>query len=137
MVGYPEPEDGTVIHCSRGEDTPWLPVSPFQFPPFAIPLDSNSIFVISGGQQGTGTVQVELDRMAVNNEITVDITAQYYDQDARQDATVCLMEKGKGELGVGVFVSNGSFKTVTCSPPTKRHRNTRDGRTGGQSLISH
>jgi len=64
-------------------------------------------------------VQVELDQMNVNNEITVDITAQYHDWDALSGTTVCLMEREEGELRVGVFVSNGLFIMLTCSPPTK------------------
>ncbi|KAF9777920.1 hypothetical protein BJ322DRAFT_1114681 [Thelephora terrestris] len=103
MQGYPEPEDGRVLRCIVGGDTPWLPAAPTQFPPFGIPLNSNAISIISRGQQGTGRVQVELDQMNVNNEITVDITAQYHDWDALSGTTVCLMEREEGELRVGVF----------------------------------
>lgn len=136
IVGHPEPEDGRIIDCIMGGDYPWPPSTPVQFPSFSIPLDSSAITVLTRGKQATGGVTVELVQTSEKDEIKVDIAAQYHDWGMLTGTTVCLMEKEKGELGVGIFVSSCSFILVACSFPMKRHQNALLGRTGGQSSRS-
>ena len=83
-------------------------------------MDSGAISVLARGKQAPGSVRAELDQTSGKDEITVDVAARYHDWDIVKGTTVCLMEKGKGELGVGVFMSNCLLIMVTCSPPTKR-----------------
>lgn len=73
--------------------------------------------MLARGKQATGGVTVELDQTSGKDEITVDIAAQYHDWRILSGITVCLMEKEKGELGVGVFVSRCLIITVVCSHP--------------------
>ena len=81
--------------------------------------------MLARGNQSTGRVKVESVQADSSNEIAVDITAQYHDWDFAMGTAVCLMEKEKGELGVGIFVSGDLLiVVVVCSPPTKRHQNT-------------
>lgn len=119
IVGHPEPEDGRIVDCIMGGDYPWPPSAVVQFPSFGIPLDSSAISVLARGKQATGSVTVKLDQTSEKDEITVDVAARYHDWDMLSGTTVCLMEKEKGELGVGVFVSSRLLITVARSPPTK------------------
>jgi hypothetical protein len=136
VVGHPEPEDGRIINCIGGENAPWGLSAPVRFPPFLIPLNSHSISVLARGQQAFGRVQVELDQTNARNEIIVDVIATYHDWDILTGTTVCLMEREKGELGVGVFVSDAPFTTVAMCSPRKRHQIAGLGQTEEQSSKS-
>ena len=103
-----------------GGDYPWPPSTTVQYPSFSIPLDSNSVSVLARGKQATGRVTVEPDQTVGKNEVTVDIAARYRDWDLLDGTTVCLLEKEKGELVVGVFVSGYLLVTTVCSRPTKK-----------------
>jgi hypothetical protein len=106
-----------------GGDYPWPPSTTVEFPSFGIPLDSSAIFVLARGKQATGSVTVEPDQTGRKDEISVNIAARYHDWDSLTGTTVCLLEKERGELGVGVFVSSCLPLTIARSPPTKRLQN--------------
>ena len=108
MVGYPEPEDGRIIRCIRGGDNPWSPNSGVQLLSFGIPLDSSAVYILARGQQATGRVTVVPYQTSASDEITVDISAQYHEWPIFRGTSVCLMERKKGERGVGIFVSTSS-----------------------------
>ena len=62
--------------------------------------------------------------MTVSDDITVDITARYHDWEAPRGTSICLMEKERGELGVGVFVSDSLTYTghlLTSGEKTPNH----------------
>jgi hypothetical protein len=62
--------------------------------------------------------------MSVSDEITVDIAAHYHEWDTFRGATVCLMERKKGERGVGIFVSTSLPNTsyaLTINKKTPKH----------------
>ena len=105
MVGRPEPQDGRIIHCVRGGETGSSPTSRVQFPSFGIPLDSSAIYVMARGKQATGNVTVVKHQTSVDEEVTVDVTAQYHEWETFRGTIICLMERKKGEQGVGIFVS--------------------------------
>ena len=109
-----------------GGDYPWQPSTTVQFPSFGIPLDSSAITVLARGRQATGSVTVEPDQTIGKNEVTVDITAQYHDWDLAEGTTVCLLEKEKGELRVGVFVSSLSLVTVCVLTSDEKDSETLD-----------
>jgi len=76
------------------------------------------------GQQATGRVTVEPHRTSVSDEITVDIAAQYHEWPIFKGTTVCLMERKKGERGIGVFVSITLLDTscvLTFNKKTPKH----------------
>ena len=88
-----------------GGDYHWPPSTTVHYPSFSIPLDLNTISVIARGKQATGSVTVEPDQTVGKNEVTVDIAAPHRDWELLDGTTVCLLEKEKGELIVGLFVS--------------------------------
>lgn len=108
MTGHPEAEDGKIIRCVGGRDHPRSPPSPVQLPSFGIPINSDSIYILARGQQATGSVTVIPHQTSASDEITVDVTVQRHDWDTFMGTTVCLMERKKGERGVGIFVSTSS-----------------------------
>ena len=103
MVGRPEPQDGRIIRCVRGGEDGWSP--PSQSLSFGIPLDSSAIYVMARGRQATGNVTVIPDQAGVDDEVTIDITARYREWETFRGTIMCLMERKKGERGVGIFVS--------------------------------
>ncbi|KAF9647713.1 hypothetical protein BDM02DRAFT_3129549 [Thelephora ganbajun] len=124
MVGYPEPEDGTVIRCIRGRDNPWSPTARVQFPSFGIPLNSSAIYLLARGQQATGRVTVVPHPTSVSDEIIVDVVAQYHEWNIFMNTNVCLMERNEGERGVGIFVSTGlpdASYVLTSDKKTPKH----------------
>jgi len=107
MVGHPEPQDGRIIRCVRGEEDGWSPTSRVQFLSFGVPLDLGAIYVMARGKQATGRVTVVPDETGVDDGVTVDITSQYHDWETFRGTIMCLMERRKGEQGIGIFVSVG------------------------------
>jgi len=57
------------------------------------------------GQQATGNVTVIPDETSADDEVTIDITAQYREWETFRGTIMCLMERKKGEQGIGIFVS--------------------------------
>jgi len=123
MVGHPEPQDGRIISCVRGGEDGWPPTSRAQFLSFNIPLNLSAIYVMARGQQATGRVRVEPHQTSVN-EVTVDITAQYHEWETFKGTIMCLMERGEGEQGVGIFVSVSFPDPGYMLNTSKRHQNT-------------
>ena len=76
--------------------------------PFDIPLDSSAIYLLARGLQANGRITVIPHQTTTSNVITVDIAAEYRDWDLFRSTTVCLLERRRGERGVGVFVSTSS-----------------------------
>jgi len=107
MVGRPEPQDGRIIRCVRGGEDGWSPTSRIQFLSFGIPSDLSAIYVMARGQQATGRVTVVPDQTSVDDGVTIDITAKYHEWETFRGTIMCLMERKKGEQGIGIFVSVG------------------------------
>ena len=64
------------------------------------------------------------DQTSVSDEITVDIAAQYHEWPIFKGTTVCLMERKKGEQGIGIFVSislPGISYVLTSNKKTPKH----------------
>ena len=76
------------------------------------------------GQQATGRVTVEPHQADVTDEITVDIAAQHHEWETSRGIVMCLMERKKGERGVGIFVSASSSNfdyTLNYNEKTPKH----------------
>jgi len=125
MVGHPERQDGRIIHCVRGGEGGWSQTSRAQSLSFGIPLNLNlsAFYIVARGQQATGKVTVEPDQAGANDEVTVDIAVQYHERETLEGTMMCLMERKKGERGVGIFVSTSFPDPGYLLNTNKRHQN--------------
>ena len=61
--------------------------------------------MLARGQQANGRIKVVPHQSTASDVITVDIAAEYRDWELFRGTNVCLLERRKGERGIGVFVS--------------------------------
>ena len=90
-----------------------LSIIPKSFPfssetTFELPVTSETLFLISRGHLSSGTVDLVTSRKQARNSVSVHVVANYFRADIRDLTKVCLLERGKGENGVGIFVSRTS-----------------------------
>lgn len=79
--------------------------------------------MLARGRQASGRITVVPQQTTTSDEITVDIAAEHRDWDISRGTTVCLMERKKGERGVGIFVSTSLLDTCYVLTSDKRHQN--------------
>ena len=80
--------------------------------------------MLARGQQANGRIAVVSHQTAISDEITVDIVAESREWDILRGTAVCLMERKKGERGVGIFVSTSLSDTgyvLTSIGKTPKH----------------
>ena len=77
---------------------------------FELPVNSETLFLISRGHLSSGTVDLVTSRNQAPNSIGVHIVTNYFREDIRDLTKVCRLERGKGEDGVGIFVSRTSIQ---------------------------
>lgn len=78
--------------------------------------------MLARGQQANGRITVAPHQTTASDVITVEIAAEYRDLDLFRGTNVCLMERERGERGVGVFVSTSLqlFDTGYVLTPDKK-----------------
>lgn len=77
---------------------------------FELPVTSENLFLISRGHLSSGTVDLITSRKQAPNSVSVHIVANYFREDIRDLTKVCWLDRGKGENGVGIFVSKTSIQ---------------------------
>ena len=76
---------------------------------FELPVTSESLFLISRGHLSSGTIDLVTDKRLAPGSVSVHVVANYFREDIRNLTKVCWLERGKGESGVGIFVSETSI----------------------------
>ncbi|KAK0226557.1 hypothetical protein IW262DRAFT_1457799 [Armillaria fumosa] len=132
---FPIPNGHTVRECIQGQG--WTSTgSGGGFPSqrysahtsFDLPLNSETIFLLSQGSLSSGAVNV-LTSPTLKDVVRVDVAIQYYRQRVLDYARVCLLQRQEGENGVGVFTprwfNNPSYQdrphfdiTITIPEPS-------------------
>lgn len=77
---------------------------------FELPVNSETLFLISRGHLSSGTVDLVTSRTQAPNSVSVHVVANYFREDIRDLTKVCWSERRKGENGVGIFVSRTSIQ---------------------------
>ncbi|PBK88467.1 hypothetical protein ARMGADRAFT_937255 [Armillaria gallica] len=108
---FPIPRGYTVRECIRGSG--WTSTGSGRgFPAvgqrysahtsFDLPLNSETLFLLSQGSLSSGAVKVVTSPTLVD-VVRVDVAIQYYRQKVLDYARICLLQRQEGENGVGVF----------------------------------
>ncbi|KAJ7478593.1 hypothetical protein B0H11DRAFT_2027937 [Mycena galericulata] len=105
---YPAPPDVISNDCA----TAWLGGekrnSPFRSFPYSVeasldvPLPRETLLLLSEGSLSAGNLKITTSQ-AVTGIARVHITVHYYQQDVRDKARICLIDRKDGERGVGIF----------------------------------
>ncbi|KAF8959955.1 hypothetical protein BDZ97DRAFT_1835763 [Flammula alnicola] len=87
---------------------PFLPPHGFPFSSqttFDVPLDSVNLLLLSRGQLSAGTVDVVTSPQQAPNTATFRVVMNYFREDIRNLAKVCVIRRNEGEStkGVGIF----------------------------------
>ncbi|KAG2142310.1 uncharacterized protein EDB93DRAFT_1293449 [Suillus bovinus] len=86
--GYPDPSDGVVTSESL----------------FTLPVDSDSLYLISRGAFQYGTITVEQSTEA-SDDVIIRIRAAYFKEEAFENANICHLKRQENQNGIGIYAS--------------------------------
>lgn len=69
---------------------------------FKLPLPSKTLLLLSNGALSNGRLKVT--ESSEITDVQVNVTVKYFSTAVRDSAKVCVIERYKGESGVGIFV---------------------------------
>lgn len=71
---------------------------------FDFPADNKNLYIFTSGTHGRGSIEI-LPAYDSGDEIVVDITGQYEREDIVEKTSLCVVSRGQGEQGLGLYVS--------------------------------
>ena len=66
----------------------------------------NLLLISRGPRLSCGRVEIVTSPQQDQDVATVQVVVGYFKQDVRDEAKVCYIGRGDGEIGVGIFVSS-------------------------------
>ncbi|KAH9485694.1 hypothetical protein JR316_0002605 [Psilocybe cubensis] len=111
-IGYTIPSNVSLVHCVDGtQDRIETTVDSSQDlyesrSSFQLPLDSATIFLVSRGQNLHGAISVVTSEDQEVDSAKV-VVSLYHTEKSQDWAKVCLLSRGQGENGVGIFTPIG------------------------------
>ncbi|KAA1470449.1 hypothetical protein DENSPDRAFT_836245 [Dentipellis sp. KUC8613] len=98
------------VKCVQGEAWTPLGLEPdHSYPPnfkakteFDLPITSDALFFLSRGSLSSGAIRIEKDSR-VEDKVGVSILVHYHSRTALSRANVCLLTRGEGQNGIGIF----------------------------------
>ncbi|CAL1711753.1 unnamed protein product [Somion occarium] len=100
----PKPEDGRQERCVKSVQD-WERVgNGYIMTSFGLPLSADALYLFTRGSLSAGTITVMSDRNLNNkSDMIVDIVASPFDSTHLNILTICSLEKGPGQRGIGIF----------------------------------
>ena len=75
----------------------------------------NLLLISRGPRLSHGHVEIVTSPQQDQDIATVQVIVGYFEQDVRDEAKVCYIRRGDGEIGVGIFVSNMKLFVITLN----------------------
>lgn len=94
-------------------DTTWGPT--IYRATYSLPTTLDSVYFLSRGAHSYGHIRYEDTEDGKGDAISVNVSMRYWNKEARESVKMCILSKGDGHMGFGIFVSSiHTFRAQSC-----------------------